>query len=218
MISQDPTEQYRRGYRLRTVLLVTPFAIVLSGLYLGIRTGLAGSSASAIEQDFIFGSLLALVIIIIGGGLYVLANPDKSFRIHWRTVMASALLGAVLMAFVYPRLDASWLTWLVPYIADNIRDVPTRLAVLGGVDGLLYGAGMGVAIGYLDPAATHFTRRGLVRYSVLFVLIGGIFILAGLVDMSGDTGDRFSGLFGLVCLGLVKLGVNWWDRRARKSG
>lgn len=220
MAQSNMNEQHGRGYRLRTVILLTPFIALLAGFFLALRTGLAGGGAALIESDFILGALLVLVVAIIGGGLYVLVKPRDTTQLHvsWRTVLATALLGMVLVAVLYPRLNADQLRWLVPSLTDDILGIPARLAVLGAVDGLMYGAVQGAVISVLDPAATYFTRRGILRYSIMFTLVCVVFVITAFINESGDLGDRFSGLIGVLLLGAVKLGVNWRDKRAKKPG
>lgn len=220
MTQKTADNRHGRGYRLRTVILLTPFIALLAGFSLALRTGLAGGGADLIESDFILGALLVLVVAIIGGGLYVLANPRDTTRLHvsWRTVLATALLGMVLVAVLYPRLSADQLHWLVPSLTDGVLQIPARVALLGAVDGLLYGAVMGGIISYLDPAATHFTRRGILRYSIMVTLVCVVLVITAFINESGEIGDRFSGLIGVLLLGAVKLSVNWWDRRAKKPG
>lgn len=201
------------GYRIRTVILLVPFAPILGCFGFAIRRGLAGGDAAAIERDLILGGLFSFIIAVVTAAAYLFTDRRRQWHINWRTILFTVYLTAMITAFYYAVVDAEMLRWLVPMAADEIVINTTRRAALGILDGCGYGLALGIFISLFDPRATPFTRPGIIRYVIVYMVfhIGNMLIV--FLNFSTEFGDRFSGLLVILLIFAMRMGINWWDKR-----
>jgi len=202
-----------RWGRLRSTLLLMPIISLMGGLLLGLRSVLAAGADARFEQNVILGALLVLILTLVVGAIHIF----KIWIIHWRTVLATMYLTSGVSAIVYAVVEPETLRWLVVGISD-VALADTRLRLLiGGLDGLFYGSVLGLYVTLLDPRATRFTRAGILRYLVLYVLHA---VGLGLITAANLAGGVLSRMTIILLFGLMvalKFGVQWWDKHHPES-
>ncbi|MBL8131299.1 MAG: hypothetical protein JNL42_05540 [Anaerolineae bacterium] len=217
MIRPASPESEGFSYRLRTVLLAIPAAMLAGALISAARGWVAAGSAANIEGDLTMGAAVCLIGGLILGAGYLFIARRWRWVLHWSTVLASAYLTLPLTALLYTALDLPALKWLVPAIADAAAPDLQRRALLGAVDGCLYGAALGALICLLDPAAVRFNRRGVLNFAFDYLILGlGMALLAYLNYVSAAL-DALSSALTILFLMLMKVMIAWRETRFQAS-
>lgn len=204
------------SYRLRTALLAIPAASLACALISAARGWVAAGSAANIEGDLAMGAAVCLIGGLILGAGYLFIARQWRWVLHWRTVLASAYLTLPLTAILYTALDLPALKWLVPAIEDAAALDIQRRALLGAVDGCLYGAALGVLICILDPAV-RFNRRGVLNFAFDYLILGlGTALLAYLNYVNAAL-DAHSSALTVLFLLLIKVVIAWRETRFQDS-
>ncbi len=158
------------------------------------------------------------IILVIGVITFVgfLWLPKNTWLHNGVLVLVSAVLGAFLLAFLYPILPPIFL--YPSSTVASVADRPVDLTWCGVADGFLSGGLIGFFVRWVDPKAIHLDLQGVARYLAVFVLVAGV-IYGGAIVREFVLDNRFlvSTLTFLI-LGGIGSGIRWWDRyRAQKA-
>jgi hypothetical protein len=184
-----------RGQRIQNVLLITPFAIVALSVLIALRTTLSSGAADQAVQAMRTTLLMGLILGIVVGGWYIVFGFADDIPWSWKTIVATANIGAFVYAVVYSLAQPQTLVlFSIVELQDNLSFLQNKQVrfMLGSVDGLVVGSGVGILICFLDEGATHFTREGVTRYFIAFAIGVGItscfMLLAQLFDATNLLG------------------------------
>lgn len=175
----------------------------------GIQAGLLGNETAEIERSVILGAALTLIWMLGMGGIYVFTR----WPVHWRTMLATMYLTSALFALAYVVIERETLLWLLPRMSDELLADTARRAAMGGITGFIAGVIIGLCIPLIDSQASRFSRTGIVRYSLIYVIMAGGLGLAALLNMSGAVDRHLSGVAAVALAVGLKFGFDWWNRR-----
>jgi hypothetical protein len=201
----------------RTIIavLLLPVFVVLSSLLYGIRVALFGAEAAEIETLMILWGFVMLVVGILLGVLFIFQAPQNSG--YWQVILLSAVVGLISFMFLYPRLPENVLIYIAQPVKNPELAPPVRLLLIGGLDGLAFGAVIGLCTIVIDPHIKLASRTGLLRYCVLTILIAAS-ILAGIaINEVGGFWDLAANFIPLASLLILKLAVMQWDKRHNQA-
>jgi MFS family permease len=165
-----------RSQRIQKVLLVTPFAIVASSVFIAL-TALSSGAADQAVQAMRTTLLMGLILGIIAGGWYIVFGFTDDISWSWKTIVATANIGALVYAVVYSLAQPQTLAFFsIVELQDNLSFLQNKEVrfMLASIDGLVAGSGVGVLICFLDEGATHLSREGVTRYFMAFAIGVGI--------------------------------------------
>lgn len=191
--------------RLVEGIMATLVALCAVSGYLGLR-------AVVWRQDYMVaamiqsGILASLIVAGIIGVIYVLVGSWawRVLRIDWISIEFGAVVGAL----IYGGYNA-----VSPLVTASRMETPAWRALQGGVDGLLIGAVVGVAVMFISARPLRFDRFGLQRYLMLFIVVvligGGVLIAETYVHFTDAVGIGVA----VPLLIVLRLVVGRLDRR-----
>lgn len=187
------------------IKMPSPAFTLMMSLYVAAIAGVSGGSDEQVTR-MVYFNLLFFFVISVAACAAILCFPKAwLLSLSWRKVLISSDIGSVVFSILYI---------LAKLGAGSFAEFTTgQTLLLGGLYGLIYGGIIWVIIGVIDDKATPFTRAGVARYAVLYLLVLIVGLIRKVVDDSGKIGDFLSTFVFLALLGVVTFGVWWWDRR-----
>jgi hypothetical protein len=205
-----------QGRRKRAIIaaLLLPVFVVAASILFGVRAALFGAEPAEIEKLMFMWGIAVFLLGILLGILFIFESPAAPG--YWKVVFLSAVLGIFLCMFLYPRLPENVLVYIAKPVENPLLNNPTRLLLIGGIDGFMFGVIVGLFAVVLDPKITILNRFGFVRYFMLSILITGILVGSMAINELGGFWDLAANFIPLILLLLLKLGVILWDKRHSK--
>ncbi len=196
-----------RGILYRLVQALTGILILaclISG-YLGLRAIVWHRSAD-LPALLSSGLTIAFVVGLVLGGLYLIFGA-RGMRFVLNFNWMSVQLGLVFGMLLYGIANA-----ITPLLPTYAREDFVARGLQGAVDGALIGAFAGALVSLIDRKPVMLTRSGIVRYSLLFLLV--LIILAAIIALGNQPNISRNLSFWLVvpAVLILRLSVRVYDR------
>ena len=185
------------------------FACVVCG-YLGVRaivwrheSELPALLTSALTITGIIALILGLIYLIFGA---------HSLRLLIQFNWLSVQLGLVVGMLLYGIYNA-----ISPLLPTYGREDAMARLLQGAVDGALIGVFIGAIIALISPKPTLLTWRGIVRYSILFLLTLGLISAAIFIGNQPSIPRNLSVWLLIPLVVAARFGVGLYDRQQERS-
>ncbi len=182
--------------------------LLLISVFVGIAGALLAATGGPNPLTWWQG-LLVIGLLSFLGSLWL---PKDTWPLNGVIILVSAVLGAFLFAFLYPRLPQPILVWLSSK-ASPVTNDSVHLTWLGVANGFLSCGLVGFWVRVADRKAIRLDPQGVLRYLVVFVLVFGIFWGTAIIQELAYVNRHISAfLFFFLLIG-IRAGIQGWDRR-----